>query len=512
MHSLKKVLQGDVLAAAKLVRGLEDNTPEAVADMKNLYRHTGKAYIVGVSGAPGAGKSTLLANLIGAFRKNKFTVGVVAIDPTSPLSGGALLGDRLRMQKHGGDKDVFIRSLASRGWKGGLSRAATNAVRVMDAMGKDIIFVEAVGSGQGETDFCRLADTSILVLVPGMGDDIQTIKAGIMEVADIFVVNKSDRHGATAFKTSIETMLDMSPGGTGWRPPVILTEATDDRGTGKLVKELLRHKAFLVKSGRIAELRRRRAELELTTAVENNLREHMEKLDDNSLSKLIIDLVERNTDPVTAAEQVIKLTTDRNKLEDNRQRINSLPTFGKLTQAQQKAMGEIASNARQSLNPDKRQKRKGITVIFSGAEDDTKWAAAGMLARGLNLNLYKIDITRIIGKYAGETEKSLRKLLTQAESLETILFFDEGDALFGKRSEIKDSHDNYANQETDYLLKLIEDYQGLVIVSSNSAEGIDASFPRRLRFIVDFPFPDVIPPKKRFKVVKPNASRGNLAE
>lgn len=333
MPLLNKVLQGDVLAAAKLIRRLEDGLPDANAELKELYRHTGKAYIVGIAGAPGAGKSTLLGNLIGAFRKKKMTVGVVAVDPTSPLSGGALLGDRLRMQKHSEDKDVFIRSLASRGWKGGLSRATLNTIHVMDAMGKDMIFVEAVGSGQGEIDFASLADTSILVLVPGMGDEIQTIKAGVMEVADIFVINKSDREGTEGLKASLIAMLDMVPAKRearsqvsihgnqrdkspnksitskpiSWTPRVVLTEAANDKGTDKLVKEISLHRVFLSKSRRIEERRRSRAKLELMNAVENGLREHLTHLDGCYLEQLITDLADRRTDPHSAANQVIKL-------------------------------------------------------------------------------------------------------------------------------------------------------------------------------------------------------------
>ena len=308
MSLLNKVLKGDVQAAAKLIRGLEDDLPEAVAELKDLYLHTGKAYIVGISGAPGAGKSTLLGNLIGSFRKRKMTVGVVAVDPTSPLSGGAILGDRIRMQKHGEDKDVFIRSLASRGWKGGLSRATVNTVHVLDAMGKDIIFVEAVGSGQGETDFARLADTSVVVMVPGMGDDIQTIKAGIMEMADIFDINKADREGAESLKLSLEAMLEMNPcGSEKWRPVILLTAATKDKGTEELTEVILRHRSYLTDSGEIENRRRRRAELELTMAVEDALLRHLATVDGCYLEKIVDELAARKTDPYTAVKKVITL-------------------------------------------------------------------------------------------------------------------------------------------------------------------------------------------------------------
>ncbi len=193
---VRTILEGDIRASARLIRGIEDEVADAFKELESVYLHTGRAYIVGIAGAPGAGKSTLLGSLIGIFRRRNMKVGVVAVDPTSPVSGGALLGDRVRMQSYGVDKDVFIRSLAARGWQGGLSKATINTIHVMDAMGKDIIFVEAVGSGQGEVDIARVADTSIVVLTPGMGDEIQMMKAGILEMADIFVVNKADKNGA----------------------------------------------------------------------------------------------------------------------------------------------------------------------------------------------------------------------------------------------------------------------------------------------------------------------------
>ena len=315
MKLIEKITQGDILSAAKLMRRLENDEPEAIDELKELYRHTGNAYIVSVSGAPGAGKSTLLANLIGAFRKKRYSVGVVAVDPTSPLSGGAILGDRLRMQKHGEDKDVFIRSLASRGWKGGLSKAVMNTIHVMDSMGKDVIFVEAVGSGQGETDFARLADTSILVLVSGMGDEIQVIKAGIMEVADILVVNKADRVGAAAFATTVTTMLDTSPNIDGkWKPPVILTDALQDKGTSKLVKEILRHRTFLKITGQIEQRRLHRAEFELISAVEQVLRNKLSSLDNGRLEKLVLELAAGNVDPVSAAEKLLRVPRVKRKV------------------------------------------------------------------------------------------------------------------------------------------------------------------------------------------------------
>ncbi|MFC2025462.1 methylmalonyl Co-A mutase-associated GTPase MeaB [Chloroflexota bacterium] len=311
MKLVNKILKGDVLAAARLMRGLEDEASDAVEELENLYLHTGRAYIVGVAGAPGAGKSTLLGCLIGIFRNQNMTVGVVAIDPTSPFSGGALLGDRVRMQSFGVDKDVFIRSLATRGWKGGLSRATVNTVHVMDAMGKDIIFVESVGSGQGEVDIARVADTSVVVLTPGMGDEIQMMKAGILEVADILVINKADREGADSLKVWLETMLGVKARHPDeWQPSIALTEAICDIGTGQLAEGILRHRVFLTSSGELEKRRKERAKLELTWAIESSLTNYMERLDKDYLGKLVDDLVNRKTNPQSAATKIIDLSQD----------------------------------------------------------------------------------------------------------------------------------------------------------------------------------------------------------
>ena len=246
-----KVLKGDVPAAARLISLIEDESPEAAKEMESLYPHTGKAYIVGVTGAPGVGKSTLTDNLIGSFRQKGMTVGVIAIDPTSALTGGALLGDRIRMQRHSADPAVFIRSLATRGWVGGLAKAAIGAVHVMDAMGKDIILVETVGSGQVELDIVKAADTTLLVMAPGAGDEIQTMKAGIMESADVIAVNKADKEGADRLKTDLAAMLEMKARRPGdWLPPVVLTEAINDKGTDELA-------SMLSKAPRLPESKRR---------------------------------------------------------------------------------------------------------------------------------------------------------------------------------------------------------------------------------------------------------------
>jgi LAO/AO transport system kinase len=303
---LNSILKGDVLAAARFMRSVEDEEADAVEAMASIYLHTGQAFVVGVTGAPGVGKSTLLGSLISIFRKNKgMTIGVVAVDQTSPFTGGAVLGDRIRMQSRKMDSNVFIRSLASRGWRGGLSRATIYTIDVMDAMGKEIIFVETVGSGQGEMDIASVADTCIVVLTPGMGDDIQMMKAGILEVADIFVINKADREGADSLKAWLETMLEMKvPSSDKWQPPVVLTEANTGKGVEQLAEEIFRYKGFVVSSGGMEKRRRQRAKLELLMAVESAIKNHIEKNTDY-VESLVDDLVQRKTSPQAAALKVI---------------------------------------------------------------------------------------------------------------------------------------------------------------------------------------------------------------
>jgi len=320
MALAEKVLAGDVQAAARLISRIEDESPDALAEMDSIYPHTGKAYIVGVTGAPGVGKSTLTDNLIDFFRKQNKTVGVIAIDPTSALTGGALLGDRVRMQRHSTDPAVFIRSLATRGWVGGLARAAISAVHVLDAMGKDIILVETVGSGQIEIDIVKASDTTLVVLIPEAGDEIQTMKAGILEAADILVVNKADKEGADRLKADLESMLMLkAPSPEEWRSPVILTAAIHDKGTEELAGAILGHHGFLVNSGRMPGRRRERARLELLEAVEGFLRDFIYRLDGGEyLEKLVDDFLQGRTNPQRAAREITgRLTSELDKL-DNR--------------------------------------------------------------------------------------------------------------------------------------------------------------------------------------------------
>src|SRR3954469_15337186 len=235
----ERVLAGDVRAVARAISLVEDEGADGAALIRQIFTHTGRAYLVGVTGPPGAGKSTLVDRMTSELRASGRTVGVVAIDPTSPFTGGALLGDRVRMQAHAGDAGVFIRSMATRGHLGGLARATGDAALVLDAAGKDVILVETVGVGQDEIEIVRTADVSIVTLVPGAGDDVQALKAGVMEIADIFVVNKADREGADRAAASLEAMLSLQAYGPGqWRPPILQTEATTGRGVAGLLENV----------------------------------------------------------------------------------------------------------------------------------------------------------------------------------------------------------------------------------------------------------------------------------
>ncbi|MBE0569851.1 MAG: methylmalonyl Co-A mutase-associated GTPase MeaB [Deltaproteobacteria bacterium] len=250
--SAREILAGDARAAARLMRDLDDGIPSAMRTLKSLCRNTGRAYVVGVTGAPGVGKSTIVNRLVTVLRRRGDTVGVVAVDPSSPYSGGAILGDRVRMQEHALDEGVFIRSLATRGHMGGLSRSTVGIVHVMDAMGKDVILIETVGVGQDEVEIVKVAHTSIVVLVPGMGDDIQAAKAGILEIADIFAINKSDRDGADETRRGIEAMIATGEYAEGeWIPPVVSTVASEGAGVLKLLEEAERHRAHVGRDRRM---------------------------------------------------------------------------------------------------------------------------------------------------------------------------------------------------------------------------------------------------------------------
>ena len=310
--TVDRILGGNVRTAAKLIRDIDDGIASSREVLKALYPYTGRAYVVGISGFPGVGKSTLVDQMIEAYRKAEKSLGVLAVDPTSPFSGGAILGDRVRMQRHGTDPEVFIRSLATRGHFGGLTRSTRNVIDVLDAMGKEIILVETVGVGQDEVDIVTTAHTTIIVLIPGMGDDIQAIKAGILEVADIFVINKSDREGLKKTVRELEGMLAMSaPRGSEekWLPPIVTAEAIRNRGVPELLSEIETHKAFLFSGGKrhLKEHLRKRALGELIDTIkESVVTEIVQELENSeTFEQMIDDVVEKRTDPFTLCDQLL---------------------------------------------------------------------------------------------------------------------------------------------------------------------------------------------------------------
>ncbi len=304
---VEAVLSGKRRALARVITLIENEDPKADKILSALYKHTGKAHVIGVTGPPGSGKSTIVTRMTAEFRRRSKTVGIICVDPSSPFTGGALLGDRIRMQEHTLDREVFVRSMGTRGHLGGLSRATSDAVRVIDAFGKDIIIVETVGTGQSEVDVVELAHTVIVTDVPGSGDDIQAIKAGIMEIADIFVVNKKDLPGADKKVTEINAMLDIDPNMGMWRPPVILTNANTGEGIPELVDKIEEHMRFLVETGLLKKKGLERSKEELEQLMKYKLtRELLMKLQGTpEYEEAIQKIAERIADPYTVAERLI---------------------------------------------------------------------------------------------------------------------------------------------------------------------------------------------------------------
>ena len=305
---MSAALGGDRTALARLISLVENDRPGRSADLLGqVFARTGGARLLGLTGPPGVGKSTLVNRLIGAVRAEGLSCGVVAVDPTSPFSGGAILGDRVRMQEWATDRDVFIRSLATRGHLGGLSRAARDVVRLIDAAGFDVVLVETVGTGQAEVEVMELAHTVMVVLAPGLGDDVQAQKAGILEIADVLVVNKADRDGADQVVAQLNAMLDLAATGGRWRPPVIRTTAAAGDGVAELLAACDRHRAWLADQGRFEERLRRRTERELVSlvgglAVDGALGRARRS---GQWEEVVRAVAERRLDPYQAARQLL---------------------------------------------------------------------------------------------------------------------------------------------------------------------------------------------------------------
>jgi len=296
---------GNARALARAISTVENRGPGWSHLLKSLFPHSGKARVIGITGAPGAGKSTLVDQLARLYRKRDRSVGIIAVDPTSPYTGGAILGDRIRMQDHFADPGIYIRSMATRGSLGGLARTTADVATVLDASGRDVILIETVGVGQDEVDIVRLADITILILVPGMGDDVQTIKAGIMEIADIFAINKSDRDGAERVEREIRALQSLATRNDGWTPPIVKTVASEGKGIEELAAAVAEYESFLQKENRalqksVENWRERLVEM-LRDAM---LEKARAQLGDGNIAELARDVAEHKRDPYTLVEEI----------------------------------------------------------------------------------------------------------------------------------------------------------------------------------------------------------------
>ena len=310
---VKKLLAGDRRAAARLITFVEDEMDEHHEVMRQVYPHTGNAYLIGFTGPTGSGKSTLVDRVALALHKQNYSIGIIAIDPTSPFTGGALLGDRVRMREVTDKKGVFIRSLGTRGGLGGISQATSDVIKILDASGKDCILIETIGIGQDEVEVVQIVDTAIVVSVPGLGDDIQTIKAGIMEIGDIFVVNKSDREGADHVVTMISAMLDLNPLTNIWRQPIVKTVATENQGIDELIKQIILHRKHLTENDLLNAKRKERISREITKLLEQKISQYVhDKIKGmHPFEDFIEQINNRENDPYSSVDLLLNLLEDK---------------------------------------------------------------------------------------------------------------------------------------------------------------------------------------------------------
>lgn len=307
MNIVEGVLNNSRLALSKAITAVENEYDNAVEIMTAIYPHTGNAYVVGITGPPGAGKSTLTDKLAKEYRKRGKTVGIIAIDPTSPFSGGAILGDRIRMLDLTADEGIFVRSMATRGSLGGLSQKAGDAVKLMDAYGFDVIIVETVGVGQSEVDIVKTADTTMVVVIPGMGDDIQAIKAGILEIGDLFTINKADREGTDKLNIEIEMMLELNPEHVGWRAPINRTVASKGEGIEAVVDSIEEHRAYLIESGELSKIRKARIKNEVTAMLNDRVNRYIDKnvVATSEFDVLVEKLQVREIEPYSVVADIV---------------------------------------------------------------------------------------------------------------------------------------------------------------------------------------------------------------
>ena len=306
MDIVSELLNGSKLAISRAITAVENEYDEAVEIMQKLYPHTGNSYVIGITGPPGAGKSTLTDKLTKEYRSRGKTVGIIAVDPSSPFSGGAILGDRIRMNELTMDEGVFIRSMATRGSLGGMSRKTAEVVKILDAAGKDIVIIETVGVGQSEVDIVKTADTTLVVLVPGLGDDIQAIKAGILEIGDVFAINKADHEGVERLNIEIEMMLDLDQSETDWRPKITRTVASQNQGIVELADSIEEHKVHLIKSGLIQKRRFERTRNEILTMLDEGIKVYLKKkVAGSRFESMTNEVSQRKSDPYTAVNALL---------------------------------------------------------------------------------------------------------------------------------------------------------------------------------------------------------------